>query len=163
MTSFSNDRERRGPNIERWEVLDRILNIEEVIGKMDFGLKISVEQPIADNGERLYKRLNAEIKFGRHFIRLNTRGVTMLLQALDDNRAAIMKAVDQVHADNEQIRHDIDAARRDSYARRDEGGPRHDPRPGDAGGGLGKFSDAGKTARKRRSRENGSRDDREEY
>jgi hypothetical protein len=166
--TFSNDRERRGPNIERWDILERIVDIEEMIGKMDFGLKIAVEQPVADNGERLYKRLNAEIRFGRHFIRLNTKGVSMLLQALDEHRDEIMKAMDKVHEDNDQIRRDIDVARSEAYARKGERSmSSRDPRPGEAGGGLGKFSDAGKTNRKRRNRqENGDRDksdDREEY
>jgi hypothetical protein len=141
-----NNRERRGPKIESWETLETLVDHKDYFGRMDFGFKVAIEQPIAEGGRRLYKRLNAEIRFGRHFIRLNTKAITTLLRLVDEHREAIDAAVERIHEENDEMR-------REEQSRRERKRPADRPKPGSPGSGLsaGKAShEEGKTARKRR-------------
>lgn len=147
-----NTRERRGPKIESWETLETLVEHEDVFGKMDFGFKVAIEQPIAEGGRRLYKRLNAEIRFGRHFIRLNTKAITQLLRLVDEHRDSITAAVDRIHEENNEMRQESQKRRERSKPERSDNSK---PRPGTPGSGLSQNVDPnteGKTARKRRVR-----------
>lgn len=139
-----NDKERRGPAIEEWEVLETIIDKKDYMGKIDIGVKVTVDQPIFESGNRGYKRLNAELRFGRHFIRMNTKGFMRVLEILDEHREAIDKAVEAVHADNDEMRRE-QQERRESRSNDDN----REPRAGGVGGGLSKFSKTSKRERKR--------------
>jgi hypothetical protein len=144
-----NDRERRGPKIEEWDTLETLVEHRDYFGRNDFLFKVAVEQPIAEGGRRLFKRLNAEIRFGRHFIRLNTKAITTLLRIIDEHRETIDATVERIHAENDEMR-------------REEQKSRDRPKPGAAGSGLSANRDPnaeGKTARRRRKeRERARRD-----
>jgi hypothetical protein len=147
-----NGRERRGPTIESWEVLETIVEHNDFIGKIDIGVKVTVDQPTFDNGNKGYKRLNAELRFGRHFIRMNTKGFVRVLQILDDHREVIDTTVEKIRADNDEMRRE-QQERRESRSR----GNASFGKPGGVGGGLSRFTNESKTARKRKKKKGGDR------
>lgn len=140
-------RERRGPAIKSWEVLETIVDKKDYIGKIDIGVKVTVDQPEFESGNKGYKRLNAELRFGRHFIRMNTKGFMRILEILDEHREAIDKAVEAVHADNDEMR-------REQQERRESRGNDNGRsiRPGGVGGGLSQFSKVSKRERRRQKK-----------
>jgi hypothetical protein len=139
-------RERRGPTISEWKTLETIVDFKDFIGKIDVGVKVAVDQPVLENGHDGYKRVNAELRCGRHFIRMNTNGFMKILEVLDEHREAITAAIEAVHADNDEMRRE-QQERRES--RGNGGGSERAPKPGAVGGGLSRFTKTPKRDRKR--------------
>lgn len=146
----NNSRARSGPAIKSWETLETIVDKKDYIGKIDIGVKVTVDQPEFESGHKGYKRLNAEIRFGRHFIRMNTKGFMRILEILDEHREAIDEAVTEVRADNDVMRREQQERRESRGNRSDQGA--WDGRPGGVGSGLSRFTKTPKRDRKRKKK-----------
>lgn len=146
-----NSKKNQGPIIAEWETLDTLVDYKDLIGKNVIGVRVTVDRPIFENGNTGYKRVNAELRFAGHFIRLNTKGFVNLLKVLDDHRDAISEAVDKAHDDNDEKRRKQNERRgiRDT----DDSSTTPQTKPGGVGGGLSRFARTSKSDRKTQKRE----------
>ena len=98
----NNNRRNNDCKISRWETIRTVVNYTSYGAPVRMELRIAIERPVFENDDKGFHRLNATIRVGSYFVRLATRAIIDLMDALEHNRKKILAATEEIKELNEK-------------------------------------------------------------
>jgi len=99
---INNRRRNNDCKIARWETIRQVVSYTSFGSQLRMELRIAIERPVFENGDKGFHRLNATIRVGSYFVRLATRAIIDLMDALEHNREKILAATEEIKELNEK-------------------------------------------------------------